>query len=64
MTGAGYQRVRFDRWTSAREGSMTWNWRVRFWRLQLHLTVIRHRSHLPDRWVIKPDFVYDRKAIA
>ena len=63
---AGYRVERFKRWTWQREGSTGWNWRLRFWRAQMQLTVMRHRSALssPDRWVIQPHFIYDRKEVA
>lgn len=45
---------------------INWNWR--WGRVQLGLTIYRHRcpattwrGALPDRWVVHPRFVYDRK---
>lgn len=52
---------RFVFWTVDRHKSKTWNWRVKFWRLQLQLTVHRHGGGTSDRWVLQPHVVYDRK---
>lgn len=35
--------------------------RVTLGRLQLGLRVYRHTGVLPDRWVIQPEIIYDRK---
>jgi hypothetical protein len=40
-----------------------WHWTRRLWRLQLSLHVSRLRSHLPDRWVVRPVLIYDRKQV-
>lgn len=51
-------------WVYTREGTTGWNWRIRFWRIQYTLTVLRHiypRPKSPDRWVVQTSFVYDRK---
>lgn len=37
-------------------------WRWRFGRFQVSLDIyIHHHARLPDRWVVLPRFVYDRK---
>lgn len=44
--------------------SDTWHVIVRFWRLQLGARLMCHRGVsgiLPDRWVLHPSIVYDRK---
>lgn len=52
-----------------KDGTESWRWRRRFGRVQLGLFVYRHHPlntrapQLPDRWVVHPTFVYDRKRL-
>ena len=40
-----------------------YNWRVKFWRVQLQLSVFIHRSSMSsDRIVVQPHLIYDRAA--
>lgn len=55
------------------DDSTQWSWRLSFWRVTLELFVYRHeywdfpqyspkrKKNTPDRWVIKPALIYDRK---
>ena len=57
------------------DDSTQWSWRWSFWRLTLELFVYRHETYdfpqvpskrkknTPDRWVIKPAIIYDRKRV-
>ena len=46
------------------DGTTTWRRRWGVGRLQLGYRLYRHRSlHLPDRWVVCPELVYDRKRL-
>ena len=48
--------------TSHTPATTSWNWKVRFWRVQVQLTIHRHGHPSSDRWVAQPHFIYDRKA--
>lgn len=52
-----------ERWSSGdTHGSVIRNWRLRFWRVQVQVTLMRHCGPLsPDRWVLQPHLIYDRK---
>ena len=52
--------MRFDRWRHENSCS----WRLSIWRMQIELNVYRHGGILPDRWVIAPALVYDRRTKA
>ena len=55
--------------------STQWSWHWSFWRLTLELFIYRHETYdfpqvpskrkknTPDRWVIKPAIIYDRKRV-
>lgn len=42
--------------------SEMWRWHVRLGRTQLSLRIYRHGGQSPDRWVVQPGIVYDRKS--
>jgi hypothetical protein len=48
-------------WRTERDGTTSWAAKFRIGRFQFLCHVHRHRSHLPDRWVLQPSFTYDRK---
>lgn len=50
-------------WQSDREGSHGWHADLRLGRFGLDCHVYRHRyiEDSPDRWVVQPSLVYDRK---
>lgn len=55
--------ARLDRWSSTRDATTSWNWRLWFWRAQVQLTVHHHeaRGDCADRLVVQGHFVYDRR---
>ena len=59
---AGYRRIRLERWGGEHDHSTHWNYRVKAGRVQVQLTVMRHRYPMsPDRWVVQPHLIVDRK---
>lgn len=51
-------------WKWKRDGTAGYGVRLRIGRLQIGGRLMRHRyprPESPDRWVLQPDLVYDRK---
>lgn len=59
--------MKFDTWTHDNESTgVTRNFRLRFWRVQLHLCLIRHHYPNPsstDRLVAQFHTIYDCKQV-
>ncbi len=54
------------RWKWEQGTTTGWAFRWTVWRLQIGGRLMRHAygPHTSDRWVLQPDFVYDRKPLA
>jgi hypothetical protein len=64
MVVAAFPGEHFHAWQYGDDRSRSWNWRLRFWRVQLCLRTHRHRSANPQlgtRWVIQPELTFDRR---
>lgn len=48
-------------WTWEDAITKGWGLRLKLGRFGAGGRLMRHRSHLGDRWVLQPNFIYDRK---